>query len=389
MITPVAEKERIQMLDILRGFAILGILMVNMASFRSPNLVPGFSPSEGEWWDQLAEKFILLFAEGKFYTLFSFLFGLGFAVQMNRAEAKGKSLMSFYPRRLLILFGFGVMQHIFLWDGDILKLYAVLGAVLLFVRHRSDRTLLIAAGGLLLFSFLILAPAAELIKEELSDPQFIEETRQTYLQTNYFDVMADRLKGFWLTLASLFYLQGPGALAMFFLGLAAGRKHLFETPAAHLSLFWRGLRWGLVIGGIGSLMMTFLDSPMLLTFGFVLGAPALSMAYVSAITLLAQHETWRLRLAPLSWVGRMALSNYILHALVCSTIFYGYGLGYYEQVGAAGGLLLTFVIYLLQIPFSRWWLSHFYYGPLEWVWRSLTYGRSQPFRKLQPAAQIR
>jgi uncharacterized protein len=111
------------------------------------------------------------------------------------------------------------------------------------------------------------------------------------------------------------------------------------------------------------------------------GYLALSFFYASVIILLAQRQPWKTRLAPLAAVGRMALSNYLFQSLVCTTIFYGYGLGLFGKVGPAAGVGLTFAIYAMQIPLSLWWLRRFRFGPMEWVWRSLTYGRLQPMRR--------
>jgi uncharacterized protein len=112
--------------------------------------------------------------------------------------------------------------------------------------------------------------------------------------------------------------------------------------------------------------------------GFEVGAPALSIAYMSAITLLAEREVWRRRLTPLAAVGRTALSNYLLQSLICTTIFYSYGLGLFGKVGPAAGTALAVVIYAVQVPLSGWWLRRFEFGPMEWLWRSLTYMKRQP-----------
>jgi uncharacterized protein len=115
--------------------------------------------------------------------------------------------------------------------------------------------------------------------------------------------------------------------------------------------------------------------------GQAVGAPALSLFYMSSIVLLMQRTPWEQRLRPLAPVGRMAISNYLLQTVICTTLFYGYGLGLYGQAGSAAGLLLTVVIFALQVPLSVWWLGHFRFGPVEWLWRSLSYGSRQPMRR--------
>jgi len=154
---PVDRTERIQILDILRGFAVFGILAINIGGFASPAFYPGYLPPEYlPWYDQLAEMLMLFFAEGKFYTIFSFLFGLGFSVQLARAEAKGRDVRSFYPRRLWVLLGLGLLHTVLFWIGDILRHYALLGFALLAFRNRSNRTLAIWSGIFFALSFVIL-----------------------------------------------------------------------------------------------------------------------------------------------------------------------------------------------------------------------------------------
>ncbi len=148
--------------------------------------------------------------------------------------------------------------------------------------------------------------------------------------------------------------------------------------------------WGLIFGVIGNFLYVYFGemgsrmvptgAVLISTLGQVVGAPALSLCYMAALTLLAQRAGWARRLAPLANVGRMALTNYLLQTLLCTTIFFGYGLGFYGRAAAASGLVLTVAIYLLGVAFSCWWLARYRFGPMEWLWRSLTYGRRQPLR---------
>jgi uncharacterized protein len=187
---------------------------------------------------------------------------------------------------------------------------------------------------------------------------------------------------------AIFFL--PSVFAMFLLGVYAGRKGIFQGIPGHLPFFRRVFGWGLAVGLTGNLVYAtlsevgnrFVPSPvsLLAQVGHTYGAPALAVAYGAGLTLLMQRPGWSARLAPLASVGRMALSNYLLQTLVCTTIFYSYGLGLFGSVGPAAGILLTVVIYLAQIPLSVWWLSRFRFGPVEWIWRTLTFGRRQPMR---------
>jgi uncharacterized protein len=177
---------------------------------------------------------------------------------------------------------------------------------------------------------------------------------------------------------------------MFLVGLYAGKRRLLHDVEANTGFIRRLLVWGLCLGLPANLIYTigfeFAD-PSRVNFVWVIamaahavGGPALCFAYAAAITLLLRRENWERRLRPLAGAGRMALSNYLLQSVVCTTIFYSYGLGWYGSVERAAGLVLVASIYASQIPLSVWWLKHFRFGPAEWFWRTLTYGKRQPMR---------
>ena len=379
---PIVQTERIQILDILRGFAIFGILAVNIAGFASPAFLPGYISPENSWYDELAHRLMLFFAEGKFYTIFSFLFGLGFSVQLARAEAKGKDIRSFYPRRLWVLLGLGILHAILLWNGDILRLYALLGFTLLAFRKRSNRTLLIWASAFFIFSFILLGffggPGME--SEGIPGWDVVNFARQAYTSHSLLNVLVFQAL---ISLPSFLVIaltQGSSVMALFLLGLLCGRMKFFEQLPEHQATLKKIALWGLLIGLAFNALFVFGENLWLASLGFTLGAPALAAVYVSSLALLSLKENGVKLLMPIGQVGRMALSNYVLQSLICSLIFVGYGFGLYEKIGAAGLWGITFAIYLFQIPLSAWWLSHFQFGPLEWLWRSLTYGQRQPFR---------
>jgi uncharacterized protein len=379
-LAPISPSERIQSIDILRGFAVFGILAVNMASFRSPAFIPGYVPPPGTLLDETSAFLVKFLAEDKFYSLFSFLFGIGFWIQMSRAKAKSRSLLSFYPRRLVVLLLFGVLHALLLWDGDILRLYAVLGFGLLPFRNRSTRTLVMTSGVFFLISAVLLALPFENWAVSYSGVDFVAQARAAYTSRSYAVVLAHRVRQFPDSVVYLFYGQGPSVFALFLLGLWVGRQRIFENIGAHRSLLLRVFWFGLVLGLVGNVVFASTHNLLLSSVAVTVGAPALSFCYAAGISLLAQLPRWHARLAPLASVGRMALSNYILQSVVCTTLFYGYGFGLYEKVGAFAGLLLTFAIYCIQIALSAWWLRRFNFGPLEWLWRSATYGRWQPLR---------
>ncbi len=412
---PVTQAERIQVIDILRGFAILGILLVSMEFYSNPlqQYLVGYDHRLGYdeplgLADRLTVSGIRLAAEAKFYPILAFLFGLGIAIQAKRAEAWGTRFLPLSLRRHLTLFVIGLAHAILLWAGDILVLYAVMGAILLiFFRRRSPRALLVWVGVMFVLSFLSvfyvagMSFAAEQMEgtrrtmarpfgyNNVSVGRPAYQASQVYANGSFAEVTAQRLidrsLAYRLSIYSVFNM-----LALSLLGLYAGRRGILQNTSGHVTLFRRVLVWGLLLGISSNVFYAIAMEEasrfeptkwsFLATLVQVLGSPALALSYIAALTLLLQHRSWLTRLRPLAAVGRMALTNYLLQSLIATTIFYGYGFGLFGQVGPALGLLFTIVIFAAQIPFSVWWLRHFQFGPVEWLWRTLTYLRWQPIR---------
>ncbi|MFP4440355.1 MAG: DUF418 domain-containing protein [Chloroflexaceae bacterium] len=409
-VAPTQPRERIAIVDILRGFAIFGILLVNMMIFAAPvyQFVLETSPWPGPV-NQAAASFIRFTAEGKFFTMFSLLFGLGLTMQMSRAESRSIRFVPLYLRRMFILLLFGLAHVLLFWPGDILTYYAILGTLLLFFRKRSPRTLLIWAVILLiipmvlntgLFGLVALAGStpegAAIVDEQMAltiaeYKTSYQEALRIYTEGSFAEMAMQRLQDFAFSTMGIF-LNGMFfvILAMFLLGLYVGRRRLLHDIPANLPFFRRVMRWSLVVGLVTNLLYVWLSTlvnpaefslPLLLSVvSFVIGAPALCLFYVTALIQLTQNQSWQQRLMPLAAVGRTALSNYLLQTLVCTTIFYGYGLGLMGQVGPALGLLLSITIFSVQVIISNWWVRRFRFGPMEWLWRTATYGKLQPMR---------
>jgi uncharacterized protein len=195
--------------------------------------------------------------------------------------------------------------------------------------------------------------------------------RAAYTSSSYLDVLGYQTLESPLSFLILLEIQGPSVMALFLLGLLIGRLHFFEQLPEQRDLLWRLLWLGLAVGLVGNTLAVFAEADWLASLGFTIGDPALAAFYVSGLSLLSLRARGARLLAPLGQVGRMALSNYILQSVICTILFGGFGFGLYEEVGAAGLLGLAFVIYLVQIPFSVWWLRRFQFGPLESLWRSL------------------
>jgi len=402
---PIAPRQRIATIDILRGFALLGILLVNMQLFNSSfvAMIAGLH-APATMLDQWARWLVVFLAEGKFYSIFACLFGLGLALQYQRAEALGTRFGPYWLRRMAVLLVIGLVHAYLIWTGDILILYSLLGALLLLWRKAQPRTLLIWALILLLIPLLINAALWALVTlgaqsmgqaamSEILNQQMAEFRRLTaesdliYATGDYAAITWLRANEMNIVYTTLPFMA-PNVFAMMLLGLYAGKRRIFEDIPAHLPFIRKLWVWGLVIGVIGNFLYVYFGeqsarttpSPELLLSltGQTFGAPALAIFYMTSLVLLAQSDVWRRRLAPLSYVGRMALTNYLLQSIICTLIFYGYGLGMYGKMGAAGTVVLSLVIYAVQVVFSNWWLRRFQFGPMEWLWRTLTYGRRQP-----------
>jgi uncharacterized protein len=404
-VAPVAASERIDVMDILRGFALLGILLVNMGIFSFPFLATlTGTPRGNSPLDAAAEFIIQWLATGKFYPLFSFLFGAGMTLQMARIEERGGKVGRFMARRLLILMGFGLLHALLIWNGDILFIYGLTGLALVLFRKLEPKMLLIWAGVLFAIPFvlaLLSAGSTALLggmaaggAQGFDTMGFLREFEQRAIQVygsgTWSEIFVWRAIEWLIFLVFTLFGQWLQLLALFLVGMVFIKRGYLQNTSEHLPLFRRGLRLGLGIGLPANFIIALLDAsgssmtsvlPALGQAMALLAGPLLTLGYISAFVLLTQSEAWRQRCAPLAAAGRMALSNYLVQSIVCTLIFYSFGLGLYGQVGAFAGLVLSVVIWLVQLPISMLWLSKFRFGPFEWLWRTLTYGKAQPMSK--------
>jgi Predicted membrane protein len=401
VIGPIAARERIDAIDVLRGFTIFGILLVNMPLYGWPNWGPMRAiraQLPGGPIDDAASWFLWLLAEDKFYPLLSFLFGVGFSIQLARLSAPTTEFLSAYRRRLLALLLIGSMHGFLVWSGDILVTYSLTGFLLLPFRALNKKTILAFAIALLLVP-IALMPVQRPLHESLfahlvgSNPDhkaLWNESLRVYSHGTFAEISLERARAVaWSLSWPISWLQ---ILGFFLIGLYAGRREFFQKPQTYLPFIRKALWWALALSVVGMLFRAGMFKlpeglgPYLSGLGEegleTIGNLAISIFYAAALILLAQRRAWKSRLAPLTAVGRMALSNYLFQSVVCTTLFYSYGLALFGKVGPAAGLALSFAIYAVQVPLSVWWLRRFRFGPMEWVWRSLTYGKAQTMRLL-------
>ena len=405
---PVQYKERSDILDVLRGFAILGIFLVNTLAFslyiflKEPTKAALFTSDADKW----VHYFVSVFLEGKFYSLFSLLFGIGFTIILYRNQAAGKNGLAIFYRRLFVLLLFGLAHALLLWDGDILVLYALIGMFLPLFRNFSDRTLIIIAI-ILIFSPLLFDLVKVLSGGKLNLAKPLEalgistDAKYGITEDNFMTYPIDHptyeavLKWsqgafFWRYQFILDSNRIPKVLAMFLIGFVAGRRMIYAKLEENLDLLKKIFKWSLIIGLPTSLAFAYFEHDdkslpvamgLIDTLFYAISVIPLSIAYASGICLIWMQPDWKRRLKYLAPVGRMALTNYIFQSLISIFIYYGFGLGLGAKFGPALSLPIAIGIFLLQVLFSNLWFRWFQYGPLEWIWRQLTYWKRLPLLK--------
>jgi uncharacterized protein len=436
---PIHAEERLALVDVLRGFALLGILLVNIVWFTQP-LGYEFAGIDRHLplHDRLAEMAIQFFGESKFYSLFSLLFGFGMAIQMGRAQARGRSFVRTYMRRLLVLLLIAAAHITLLWFGDILHAYAILGFVLLLFRNCRQRTLVIWIVSIIfvpiafLFGVVGLAqlvktidtrphaasapastPAASVASSTsqpttpaaaaASSPADLESEKikeyfrglvarelETYRGSSFGAIARQRLEDFsvaWVLVAGIYHV----IFTMFLFGLWMARAGILHDPVAHRRWLIRaavvGVGLGLPLNAVlvwaesdaakdSNAMIALIASPM--TF---IAGPTLAIGYMSVLALWFQTHGGRKALSWLAPSGRMALTTYLFQSLVFTTLCYGYGFGLFGHIGTLAGVGIALVVFAAQTALGHVWMRRFRFGPVEWLWRSLTYWHIQPMRR--------
>jgi len=383
---PTAPDTRVLLIDVIRGFALLGIMLVNAPSINSPSWMDTVDFAfQATYWDALVTQLILWFAVEKFYPIFSFLFGLGAIAFMENAARKGFYPPKLYTMRILSLLLFGILHVSLVWWGDILIVYAVLGIGLIAFYQFSAKQLLLTVG-LILTSLLIVqlylalweAVAGEAAESTAEQMQLVYQTG-TFKEI-FFQRLQDYYDVYWW---GLFQLEDSAEFisyltyyvhifAMFLLGGWAHKQGLFRAVHQH----WPLILWGgiscLMIGIISNVVAA--QNDFWSTLLYPIYGLSLGLGYIFLVVWAYQSTIGRLLLHPLAYVGKLSLTNYIFSNVIITLLFYNYGLGLYGQIGPALQLWITLAIFFGLMVFSFVWLRFFQFGPLEYLWRKFTYG---------------
>ncbi|HUU26659.1 MAG TPA: DUF418 domain-containing protein [archaeon] len=391
---PVSESERIGSLDVLRGIALLGMFVVHFTNQAAE------ASGAGATWQRLVG---LLF-EGRFWTMFGILFGAGFAIQLRRAEAHGDHFVPRYLRRLFVLAAFGFITEAG-FGYSILLNYFLWGVALLFVRKWSTRALIV----LLLvcaesFSVYYIARTGYAVATTGSYPATVvgqpstarvdayNEIRDAMNSPHYLTVVRARIRRMlWNYLLTPLTFLPTSDFVFFLLGFLGVRLCLFERPQDHhrtiigLMVFgavsWAIWQWITPLYLPQMMSGTLLSKATIITVHQLIRVNWLSFTYIGAVLLLiASYPVWLCRLSAFAWTGRMALTNYMIQVAILDLTFSNYAFD-----ASVHMLLAPFVavaLFAVDVAISRWWLTRFHYGPIEWIWRSATYARWQPLQQV-------
>ncbi len=394
---PVGEPQRIRSLDVLRGFALFGVLVMNMQAFADVFAVymNPFAVGEISRLDYACWCVNHVLADGKFITIFSMLFGAGIALMAARARERAGRSAGVHYRRMFWLMLFGLAHSLLIWNGDILFTYGLVGLVAYWFCRLRPWIQIAIAMVLLLIPALILSFMHHMPAEDLEQmreiwaptPEYVESIR-TAMLGGWLDQLPVRVEG-WIEMFGFLYVFGWRVLACMLLGMAMFTRDVFSATRSrrfYIALvvigFGAGLplaSWGIhdheIHGwdmvrcmGVGSLFNYF--GSLLAAFG-----------WIGVVMLVCRSGALSGARRRLGAVGQMAFTNYIMHSVICTTIYNGHGLGLFGQVDRFWQQVLSVAIFALQLWYSPPWLARFRFGPLEWLWRSLTYWRRQPFRR--------
>lgn len=379
-LTPLQNENRVVEIDIIRGFALFGVLLVNMTMIDATMysyVSSAFDLSNA--FERFSALMIHILAVGKFYTLFSMLFGLGFYYFMNKTD--GTPVFGhLYKRRLIALFCFGLLHLIFVWYGDILHVYAITGAILFNSRNRSNNALLKTAILLFILSTMMFAWFKGSGGTQVDLSTVMLEAENAYTKTSYFEMVQYRLTHELPMIAFNFFAVLPKILSLFMFGYYVGKRQLFVALEANLTVIRIAWRVSGIIALICALGYTLIEGEfttirsemLVVVFDEVLTISG-ALFYATTLILLYKNTRYKKIVAPLQFSGKMALTNYLMQTFCFTTLIYGYGVGLHGKIPYWAYFPIAVLFYLIQIGLSKWWLTNHKFGPMEKIWRRFTY----------------
>jgi uncharacterized protein len=407
-VEPVAPAERIAPLDVLRGVALLGILLMNIRDF---SMIGAAYDNPTAYGDLHGANYLVwyataLLADSKFMAIFSMLFGAGMVLMASRQEKAGRAPWRVHIRRMIVLLVFGLAHAWLLWAGDILYTYALCGLVVFWLRRVRPAVQIVlglavlAIGSLLPVAFSPYvtnwSEEARLgLQEDYHPPPDRVAAEVRAYRGNWWQQCEPRWRtAWWLETVEFGILMAWRAGGLMLIGMALFRLHVLDAsrpPGFYLALIAAGIfvglpviAWGLhtdEASGWDACYVDFLG----MQYNYW-GSLPLALGWVGLVMLVCQSPTLRPMTRPLAAIGRTALSNYLLQTVLCTTIFYGHGLGLFGKVERVGQMGVVVGVWVVQLVVSPLWLRYFRFGPAEWLWRSLTYWHWQPLRAV-PATE--
>lgn len=388
--------QRVEAIDAVRGFALFGILLVNMVLFQfgtsaNEKITFIFATDKGANW------FINFFGSGNFISLFSFLFGMSIIMLQGSVLKKEQRFFPIYTRRIILLLIFGYLHVTFIWIGDILFPYALVGIFLTIFINRKPKTLLIWIFILLALKMFMAYPQKSATDELETFAPYIEETQHIHKTGSYMDHVMFRINEDPLQYMDLPF-SGPLAIPflysvsilsmapIFLLGMYVARKGWLFQIEQHLSFIKKTWLITTLFSFTIKIIAQLTDQPIITMLEDGLTPITMALFYATSITLLVHAKKAPRLFQHMANMGKMSVTNYLMQSIIATTIFYAYGFGLFGELGISVGIVLTLVIYAAQLFASTYWLQKFQMGPFEYIWRLGTYWRKPAFRKKNKAS---
>lgn len=384
-LSPTTLNHRVESIDALRGFALLGIFLANMLIFHTPLLYIDpftyFTTSS----DILTFKWLDIVIEGSFYPIFAMLFGYGLNMQYEKAQKAGGKFTAVTARRLGLLALFGLIHGIFIWSGDVLFPYAMMGFVMILLIRMPAKWLTslavvmyVGAMGLLIGLLKLLSIVdPDALLDDSMDVAKTELALHVHADGSFGEIMAFRLQEwFVIGLANGVVLGLFIILPIIMIGASLSKWKVFER-AAQMKGRLTVVTVLSLLGGIWLKALPHIiePTPDVVLLQDTIGGVVLAIGYVGLFLLAYNLVIVQKACHPIAKVGRMSFTTYIVQSIVATMLFYAYGFGLYGQVSLLMGSLIAIGVFIIQVIFAQLWLSRFKMGPLEWVWRKGTYGK--------------